>query len=59
MINSGILNILIEMSLSLNDPRNATNVSYGEKIEALTFLVDIWICKPLTVQASNHGDGII
>ena len=46
MINSGVLNILMEMSLSMNDPRNATNVSYGEKLVSLTYLVDIWIGKP-------------
>ena len=37
------------MCISLNDPRNAANVSIAEKLISLAFLVNIWIAKPKIV----------
>ena len=49
MINSGVLNILIEMSVSMNDQRNSNNVSSTEKLVSLTYLVDVWMGKNMAV----------
>jgi hypothetical protein len=35
--------------MSLNDQRNANNVSAAEKLISLTYLVDVWIGKPMVV----------
>jgi hypothetical protein len=45
MINSGVLTILIEMSVSINDSRNSNNVLAAEKLVSLTYLVDVWMGK--------------
>ena len=49
MINSGVLNILIEMSVSMNDQRNSNNVSSAEKLVSLSYLVDVWMGKNMVV----------
>ena len=59
MLNSGVLNILIEMNIALNDQRNANNVTSAEKLVSLMYLVDVWISKSTVAQVANNADAII
>ena len=59
MINSGVLTILIEMSVSINDSRNSNNVLAAEKLVSLTYLVDVWMGKNMVAQVAKNADSIV
>ena len=56
-----MLTILVDMCLSLNDPRNDAHVSLDEKQVSLTFLAQVWCRRPTFIEGrkAKLSDSII
>jgi len=55
LVDSGALNLLVEMALEISDPPTPASIANDERQVALAFLVDIWRSKPEVIQARQQG----